>query len=330
MFFYKNNFCHHMTRPRPRMQAIEPTSLPSSTRALNDGRSDTPTTRVTRSTSAGDNTAMSDNISRVVIADDEPLAREILRMRLGREPDFQIVGEARDGDEAIAMIIEQFPDIVFLDVHMPGPSGFEVLQSLPRELMPLVVFVTAYDEYALRAFDVHAVDYLLKPFDEERFQRMLSRVRAHASRDEARQRIASLLDERSAPTAPAPARANGGNGAHTSNGGTATQTYLQRFVVKDASGYRLLRTADIDWIESAGNYVRIHSSSGAAFIVRITMVELERSLDPEQFARIHRSSIVNLDRITELRPATSGDFHVLLSSGTSVRMSRHYRDRLLP
>jgi two-component system LytT family response regulator len=277
---------------------------------------------------------MSDNISRVVIADDEPLAREILRMRLGREPDFQIVGEARDGDEAIAMIIEQFPDIVFLDVHMPGPSGFEVLQSLPRELMPLVVFVTAYDEYALRAFDVHAVDYLLKPFDEERFQRMLSRVRTHASRDEARQRIASLLDERSAPTAPT--RGNtpvASNGAHTSNGGsggTATQSYLQRFVVKDASGYRLLRTTDIDWIESAGNYVRIHSSSGAAFIVRITMVELERSLDPEQFARIHRSSIVNLDRITELRPATSGDFHVLLSSGTSVRMSRHYRDRLLP
>ena len=274
---------------------------------------------------------MSDNISRVVIADDEPLAREILRMRLGREPDFQIVGEAKDGDEAIAMIIEQFPDIVFLDVHMPGPSGFEVLQSLPRELMPLVVFVTAYDEYALRAFDVHAVDYLLKPFDEERFQRMLSRVRTHASRDEARQRIASLLDERSAPTAPTRGNGStGSNGSQGSNGGTATQAYLQRFVVKDASGYRLLRTADIDWIESAGNYVRIHSASGAAFIVRITMVELERSLDPEQFARIHRSSIVNLDRITELRPATSGDFHVLLSSGTSVRMSRHYRDRLLP
>jgi two-component system LytT family response regulator len=275
---------------------------------------------------------MSDNISRVVIADDEPLAREILRMRLGREPDFQIVGEAKDGDEAIAMIIEQFPDIVFLDVHMPGPSGFEVLQSLPRELMPLVVFVTAYDEYALRAFDVHAVDYLLKPFDEERFQRMLARVRAHASRDEARQRIASLLDERSAPSAPSPS--GRGNGANGSNGGTgaatANQTWLQRFVVKDSTGYRLLRTADIDWIESAGNYVRIHSSSGAAYIVRITMVELERSLDPEQFARIHRSSIVNLDRITELRPATSGDFHVLLSSGTSVRMSRHYRDRLLP
>jgi two-component system LytT family response regulator len=276
---------------------------------------------------------MRDNISRVVIADDEPLAREILRMRLGRESDFQIVGEAKDGDEAIAMIIEQFPDIVFLDVHMPGPSGFEVLQSLPLELMPLVVFVTAYDEYALRAFDVHAVDYLLKPFDEERFQRMLQRVRSHVSRDEARQRIASLLDERAAPAAPPrPGSANGAmgtNGAH-GNGGTATQSYLQRFVVKDATGYKLLRTADIDWIESAGNYVRIHSASGAAFIVRITMVELERSLDPEQFARIHRSSIVNLDRITELRPATSGDFHVLLASGTSVRMSRHYRDRLLP
>jgi two-component system, LytTR family, response regulator len=261
---------------------------------------------------------------RTLIVDDEPLARDGLRVRLSREPDIEIVGDAIDGVAAIDAILALTPDLVFLDVQMPGLGGFDVLERVSESHLPIVIFVTAYDRYALKAFDVHALDYLLKPFSDARFAEALSRARrawaSEADRD-ADQRIASLLATRSGIAAAAPA------GAVTS-AATSAKAYLTRLTVKDRDRYLLLRIEDITWIEAAQNYVQIHSRRGT-FLVRGTMTDLEAQLDPARFARIHRSTLVNLDRIREIRPGWHGDFDVVLDDETLLKLSRHYRDRVL-
>ena len=274
---------------------------------------------------------------RTVLVDDEPLAREGLRVRLGREEDIEIIGEASDGPSAVDTIVELRPDLVFLDVQIPGFDGFDVVSRIASTHLPTIVFVTAFDRYALRAFEVHALDYLLKPIAHRRFQEALRRARHELtrrvpddthSRDDVESmsdadalsivadRLRRLLEERE--------RAVPTTLGSVSNG----PRYAVRFTVRDGERYVLVRVSDVDWAEASANYVRLHVGA-KTFQMRTTMSELERQLDPGQFTRIHRSTIVNLDRIREIRPEWHGEYEVALTTGATLRLSRGYRDRLL-
>lgn len=246
---------------------------------------------------------------RTLIVDDEPLAREGLRLLLREESDIELVGEAEDPDDAVRRILEQRPDLVLLDVQMPGADGFDVLRRVAGQHLPAVVFVSAHDQFALRAFEVHALDYLLKPPSPARLREALRRVREAAQQDD-------------------PAGAAAIRNLLESHAGAAA-TPVRRFVVRDRNRYLLIPDAEIVRIEAAGNYAEIHAR-GRSFLIRETMIELERQLDPQHFARIHRSSIVRIDRVAEITPDGGGDFLVTLDSGTELRMTRSYRDRLLP
>jgi two-component system, LytTR family, response regulator len=233
---------------------------------------------------------------RVLVVDDEPLAREGVRLVLARLPDVAVVGEAGDGREAVAAVRRLRPDLVLLDVQMPGADGFAVMEALVAEPLPLVIFVTAHDAHAVRAFDVHALDYVLKPIVPARLAEAVQRARAEIARGVA-----------DSPT---------------------VAPYATRFAVRDRDRFLLVRAADLDWVESAANYVRL-SARGREYLLRGTMSEMERRLDPAVFTRIHRSTIVNTSRIREIRPDPHGDFDVVLIDGRSLRMSRNYRHGLL-
>lgn len=242
-----------------------------------------------------------------LIVDDEPLAREKIRRLLRNENGVEIIGEAVSGEEAVEMIEQQKPDLVFLDIQMPEMNGFEVLKTIKNDSLPAVIFVTAYDKYAIKAFEVHALDYLLKPFDSERLQSALERVREqmdaknHGEFDE---RLLSLLSDLK-----------------------AEREYPQRLVLKTAGRVYFIKTSDIDWIEAAGNYVKLHIGKDT-HLLRETMNNTEAKLDPEKFLRIHRSSLVNIDRIKELNPLFNGDYLVILEGNTELTLSRNYHDRL--
>ena len=244
---------------------------------------------------------------RTLIVDDEPLARERLASLLSSEPDIEIVGQCRDGEEAVRAIKEGSPDLVFLDVQMPAMDGFEVIEAIGTEKMPLVIFVTAYDQHALRAFQVRALDYVLKPFDRERFQDAVQRARLQIQREETgdlgRRLIALVKDLR------------------------RDQPKTDRLVVKSGGRLFFLRTDEIDWIEAAGNYVRLHVGN-TSHLLRETMNAIESRMDPEKFFRIHRSRIVNMERIQEMQPWLNGEYAVLLRTGTRLTLSRGYREKL--
>jgi two-component system LytT family response regulator len=244
---------------------------------------------------------------KVLVADDEPLARERLSGLLSQEPDIEMVGQARDGEEAVTAIHDDSPDLVFLDVQMPQMSGFDVIEAVGTDKMPLVIFVTAYDQHALKAFQVRALDYLLKPFDRERFKDALQRARKQLERDEngdlGRRLLALVKDLR------------------------RDQPKSDRLVVKSGGRLFFLRTDEIDWVEAAGNYVRLHVGPGS-HLLRETMNAIEGRLDPEKFFRIHRSRIVNMERIQELQPWLNGEYAVLLRTGTRLTLSRGYREKL--
>ncbi|MGH8637211.1 MAG: LytR/AlgR family response regulator transcription factor [Burkholderiales bacterium] len=246
--------------------------------------------------------------SRIIIADDEPLARARLRMLLGGESWVDLVAECADGTHAIAAIRELRPDLVFLDVQMPGATGFDVIEAIGPAHMPAVVFVTAYDRYALRAFDVCALDYLLKPFDRERFQQALGRARQQlqhpASSGDLERRLLELVQglKHSPPRA-------------------------ERFVVRSGGRVYFVRAAEIDWIEAAGNYVKLHVGA-EAHLLRETMTAIEAQLDPETFFRIHRCHIVNIERVQELQPWFNGEYVVSLKTGARLTLSRGYREKL--
>ena len=249
---------------------------------------------------------MKDRI-RTIIVDDEPLAREGVRMHLEAEPDIEIVGEAASGEEAVALIEALRPDLIFLDVQMPGLDGFGVLEAIGATQMPVTVFTTAYDQFAVRAFDAHAIDYVLKPYHEERFRRAVARARTQIEarkRAEMEQSLGSLLDE---------LRARG--------------QYIERLVVRSGGRIVILRVDEIDWIEAASNYVRLHAG-GKEYLLRETMTALEAKLNPADFVRIHRSTIVRVDKIRELEPLFQGDYVVILDGGTRLTSSRGYRERL--
>jgi two-component system LytT family response regulator len=247
---------------------------------------------------------------RVFLVDDEPLSRGKLRRLLAEEAGVEIVGEASSADEARAGIERSRPELLFLDIQMPGQDGFQLLESLPPESRPAVVFVTAYDQHAVRAFEVHALDYLLKPFDRERLRLALERAREAVARTRvagegavADEQLKSMLQEL-----------------------RGEQPYLTRFVVRSVGRIVFVRAQDVDWIEAAGNYVRLRMGK-ESHLLRETMSALETRLDPKVFARIHRSTIVNIDRIRELNHIFHGDYSVLLKDGTRLTLSRGYREQ---
>jgi two-component system LytT family response regulator len=244
---------------------------------------------------------------RTLIVDDEPLARQRLRTLLATAPDFEVIGECGDGAEAIAAISERAPELVFLDVQMPGLDGMAVIEELGPERAPAFIFVTAYDRYALQAFEVQALDYLLKPFDRERFTKALDRARAAVRREPTADngtQLRALIEEI------VPAR-----------------KYQDRVMIKSGNRVVFLKVEEIDWVEAAGNYLRLHVGR-ETHLLRETMSALEARLDPAKFLRIHRSTIVNIDRIQEFHPLFHGDYAVLLNDGTQLTLSRGYRQKL--
>ena len=245
---------------------------------------------------------------RVLIVDDEPLARDRIRDLLRTEPDVAAVEECSHGEAAVEYVRARRPDVMFLDVQMPGLDGFGVLERLAPEATPLVVFVTAYDRHAVRAFEVYALDYLLKPFDAERFAATVQRARTRLAQnggEEMTRALRALMAEVRPAAAASPQ------------------------ILSVRSGQRIVpvRVEEIDWVEAEGNYVRLHRR-GTSHLLRETMAALEQSLDPRRFRRIHRSAIVNVDRIAELVPWFGKDFRVILRDGTQLTLSRSYVDRL--
>lgn len=240
---------------------------------------------------------------RILIVDDEPLARDRIRELLKGERDSEIIGEARNGREAIDFINNHQPDLVFLDVQMPDMDGFEVLRQLSVEQMPVVIFVTAYDQYAMRAFDVHAIDYLTKPFDRERFAEALLRANTFlkGARESDTNRIVAMLEELK-----------------------AGRRYLERFAVKNNETVLFIRCEDVDSIEAEGNYVRLNLGH-SSHLLRDTLNNVESQIDPRKFVRIHRRTIVNIDRIKELQTWSRGEYRVVLQSGAHYTLSRGYR-----
>jgi two-component system LytT family response regulator len=244
---------------------------------------------------------------RALIIDDEPLGREIIRDLLEGDQEVEILGECASGLEALRMIEALSPDLIFLDVQMPEIDGFAVLERLRPGRMPGVIFITAYDQYAVRAFDKNAVDYLLKPFDQERFDRALGRAKSQLWQQKAgtlNLQIKNLLEE-----------------VKSQSG------YLERLLVKMGGRVIFVKTEEIDWIAAEGNYSRLHTKS-EQYLVREVIGTLETQLDPKKFLRIHRSTIVQIDRIRELHPYFQGEHYLILRDGTQLTLSRSYQKRL--
>lgn len=253
---------------------------------------------------------------KTLVVDDEPLARRNLRVLLEADPEVELVGEASGGAEALALIAEHSPDLVFLDVQMPEMDGFGVLERLEAERLPVVIFVTAFDRYALKAFDFHALDYLLKPFDDSRFEKALARAKQQLGQRELKdlsRRLISLLEDRGA--------------SHINEDANAPARYQTRFLIKSGGRVSFIRSDEIDWIEAEDYYVKLHVK-GRGHLLRETMNDIETRLDPEVFVRIHRSSIVNLERVRELQQLFGGDYSVVLHDGTQLKLSRARRERL--
>jgi two-component system LytT family response regulator len=243
----------------------------------------------------------------VLIVDDEPLALHGLRDILTEDEYVTVLGEAKDGEEAVEQILRLTPDVVFLDIQMPEQNGFDVIGSLPKGKLPLIIFVTAYDEFAVKAFAENAIDYILKPFDAERIHRSLKRAREMKNLKEQASystRIMSALDA-----------------IHQKN------KYLQKIPIRDGGKIYFLNCADILWIEADADYIRFHTAK-KIHIARETMSGIEKQLDPEKFVRIHRSTIVNLDHVRELQPREHGEYTALLTDGSTVTVSRKYKEML--
>jgi two-component system, LytTR family, response regulator len=244
---------------------------------------------------------------RALIADDEPLARKFIRRMLKDQHDVEIVGECTNGKETVAMIRKQNPDLVFLDVQMPEMDGFAVLESIEVERLPEIIFATAYEQYAIRAFELHALDYLLKPFDQQRFKDAINHAKERfrsERQNEGRMQISALLESiKNKPQ------------------------YLNRLMIKAGGRITFLNTDEINWIEADDKYVHLHTGKISP-MVRQTLSAMETQLDPRKFRRIHRSAIVNVERIKELQPLFSGEYSIHLEDGTNLTLSRNYKDKL--
>jgi len=244
---------------------------------------------------------------RVLIADDELLARQFIRGLLEQHDEVEIVSECKNGREAVAMIRKNEPDLVFLDVQMPGMDGFAVLEAIEGDKLPEVVFTTAYESYALRAFELHALDYLLKPFDEVRFEAAFKHAKEHLEMrrpDKDRFQIGALLQTIK-----------------------AKQDYVDRIIIRADGRITFINTRDLEWVEADDKYVHLHIAKGKR-MVRQTLSAMEAQLDPRHFVRVNRSAIVNVDRIKELQPLPGGEHSILLDTGAELALSRNYRERL--
>lgn len=258
---------------------------------------------------------------RTLIVDDEPLARRGLELRLKRHPDIEIVGEAGNGRQAFHAVSTLRPQLMFLDVQMPGIDGFELLRALPATQIPLTVFVTAYDQYALAAFAASALDYLLKPVDDTRLDESVERARVRLAARKTEDHYERLLKL----IATLPDTAKSKLDAFLAEDADPPAT--GKLTIKD--GHRMLRidVETIRWIDAAGDYMCIHAGEDT-HVLRGTMQQLERRLDPRHFARVHRSSIVNLARVKEMRPHVNGEYFLVLDSGHELKLSRSYRDKV--
>ena len=242
---------------------------------------------------------------RALIADDEALARRRLRQFVAEVPDIEVVGECEDGRRAVALVRSLAPDLLFLDVQMPLLDGFGVIREVGAGSVPVVVFVTAFDQFALRAFEAHALDYLLKPFGRERFMQAVGRARRQIGDAKVRARLDALVGELS-----------------------ERPRYATRLAVKARGRTVILLTDEIDWVGAADNYLELHAGANS-YVVRETLSQLQSKLDPEKFVRIHRSTLVNIERVKELHPLFAGDQVVLLHDGTKLQVSRTHRQRLM-
>ncbi len=244
---------------------------------------------------------------RAVIADDELLARKFIRRMLKQDPEVEIVAECANGAEAVATIRKEKPDLVFLDVQMPEMNGFAVLDAVKLDHLPEIIFTTAYESYAIRAFELHALDYLLKPFDQVRLKAALkyAKERFHSQHEEdKRLQVGTLLESI-----------------------RAQQEYLDRIIIRADGRITFLHTREIDWIEADDKYVHLHTGKGAR-MVRQTLAAIEGQLNPKKFLRVHRSAMVNVDRIKELQPLFNGEHSLILDDGTRLTLSRKYKDKL--
>ncbi len=244
---------------------------------------------------------------KLLIVDDEPLARERIREMLRADPQIEIIGDCSNGDDAIEAVKTSRPDLLLLDIQMPGTDGFGVLEALDPSEIPCVIFITAYDQYAVKAFEVYALDYLLKPFDRERFSKAIERAKQHIFKERNKsltERVLAALNEiKNKPE------------------------YLERLVIRTNGHIFFIKTEEIDWLEAEGNYVRLHSGK-ESYLLRDAISSLETQLDPKKFLRIHRSAIVNINRIQELQPWFHGEYRVILQDGVQLTLSRSYRDKL--
>ena len=267
---------------------------------------------------------MSDRPIRAIIVDDEELARRGIEIRLAAHPDVEICGHCENGREALEAVVREKPDLMFLDIQMPGMSGFDVLARLPHESMPMIVFVTAFDRFALDAFEAQALDYLLKPINDTRFTQALERVRsfwrqksAIAQRDKLMELIAQTKGSAALDSEEIQKQLDAAVGPE----------YPEILPIRDDNGTVRLDVSRIDWIDAAGDYMCVHAD-GRTYVLRETMKSLEAILDPKVFQRVHRSTIVNIQRVRRLRPHTNGEYFLTLDDGQEIKLSRSYRDRV--
>jgi two-component system LytT family response regulator len=261
---------------------------------------------------------------KTLIVDDESLARRGLKHRLANIEDISVVGEARNGREALDMIDELRPDLVFLDIQMPGLGGFDVVQQLKADNMPVILFLTAYDEYAVKAFEVNALDYILKPIDEERLNQVLEKVRANFRQKRAlehKQLLLKLVSDISGEPI--------SSFADLEHAGVSALKTREpaRLAIRDAGKTTWINQADIEWIDAAGDYMCVQAK-GVTYIMRKTMKELEKELDGRILQRIHRSTIVNVAQVREMESHINGEYFLTLDSGHRVKLSRTYKDKL--
>jgi two-component system LytT family response regulator len=266
----------------------------------------------------------SNKVLTTLIVDDEALARRGLKHRLSRISGIRVLAEARNGREALELIHKHSPDVVFLDIQMPGKNGFDVVRELADGPMPAVVFVTAYDEYAIQAFDANAIDYVLKPIEDGRLQEALDRVRENLSQKQALKHRESLLKLVSNITGE---QVSTMEDIKAKGVDKLKKKEVERLAIKDGGKTTWVPQDQIEWIDAAGDYMCVHAS-GETFILRKTMKELEKELDPELLQRIHRSTIVNINCVREMRSHINGEYFLTLDSGHTTKLSRTYKDKL--
>jgi two-component system, LytTR family, response regulator len=262
---------------------------------------------------------------RALIVDDESLAREALLVMLNDDPGIEVIAECRNGKEAVTAIREQSPDVVFLDIQMPEMDGFQVVEAVGATRMPVTIFVTAYDKHALRAFEAHALDYLLKPFDHERFNSALQRAKTFLRQQklgEISESLFAMLQDLKLKTGESPSETDNRNPQRA-----AHKEPIDRVVIKSGGRIYFLKIEEIDWVEGAGDYLSLHSGD-QTHLIRETMGNFHAKLDAQKFLRIHRSTLVNIERIKDIQPLFKGDYIITLTSGIRLKASRGYRREL--